>query len=87
MSHQDPATAGVLELCVYKLCCKPVKNSQMIQGEFFTALDASPLCVFLHILCVDSPRAFPMCWTHGSLKADLHGQIVYCWLQCRYSVM
>lgn len=43
-------TAGVLELCIYKLCFKSVKNTQMIKGEFFTALDVSPLCVFLHVL-------------------------------------
>lgn len=70
-------------------CFKPVNNTQMIKGEFFPALDTSLLCVFLHILPVSVliPQGIPHVldtWQLGS-KLTWTG-IVYCWLQCRYSV-
>lgn len=83
-------TAGVLELCIYKLCFKSVKNTQMIKGEFFTALDVSPLCVFLHVLplSVLFPQGIPHVLDTWQLESKLTWtEIVYCWLQCRYSLM
>lgn len=77
MSYQEPAItakAGVLELCIYKLSFKFVKNSQIFKAESCTgACYFSLVYVPAHsaLNCVDSPGDNMLEW---QLKANLDGQ-------------
>lgn len=81
MSYQEPATpakAGVLELCIYKLSFKFVKNSQIIKAESCTgACYFSLVYVPAHsaLNCVDSPGENLLdAWR---LKVNLDGQRLF----------
>jgi len=81
MCHQDPATpakAGVLELSIYSLSFRLVKNSQILRLNSALLLDASsPVYVPAHsaLNCVDSPGECVLdTW---QLKANLDGQKLF----------